>query len=32
VSLFEENLAAIIAMFASGTFVELNRHHLILHA
>lgn len=32
VSLFEENLAAIIVMFTSGTFVELNRHHLILHA
>lgn len=32
VSLLEENLPAIKTMLASGTFVELNRHHLILHA
>lgn len=31
VSLLEANLPAIRAMFTSGTFVELNRQHLILH-
>jgi len=32
VSLLEENLPAIMTMFTSGTFVELSRLHLILHA
>lgn len=31
VSLLAANLPAIRTMFASGTFVELNRQHLILH-
>jgi len=31
VFLIETNLPAILAMFATGAFVELNRQHLILH-
>lgn len=31
VSLLAANLPAIRTMFASGTFVELNRQHVILH-
>ncbi len=31
VLLVEANLARILAMFVSGTYIELNRHHLILH-
>jgi predicted nuclease of predicted toxin-antitoxin system len=30
-SLVETNLTGIRTMFDAGTFVELNRHHLILH-
>lgn len=31
VSLLAKNLPAIRTMFTSGTFIELNRQHLILH-
>ena len=31
VTLLERNLQAIREMFAAGAFVEMNRHHLILH-